>query len=134
MSADKPPFIDTNICLYLLSADAAKADRSERLIDVGGVVSVQVLNEFVSVARAKLGLDWPQTRQVLDALHANLQVIPLTPSMHRRAVAIAERFGFHIYDATIVAAAIESGCEKILTEDLQHGQIVEGVQIENPYL
>ena len=132
MSANR--FLDTNVCLYLLSADTAKADRSERLIKAGGVASVQVLNEFVSVARRRLALNWAETRGVLDALHANLDIVALTPAMQQRAVALAERFAFHIYDATIVAAAAESGCNRILTEDLQHGQIIDGVRIENPYL
>jgi len=134
MSAGELAFIDTNVCLYLLSADAAKADRSEHLINAGGVASVQVLNEFVSVARGKLRLDWSQTREVLDALYANLDIVAVTASMHSRAVGIAERSGVHIYDAAIIAAAIESGCNRVLTEDLQHGQIIDGVRIENPYL
>lgn len=133
MSAGKPTFIDTNICLYLLSADPDKADRSERIVAAGGVISVQVLNEFVSIARTKLTLDWAQTNQVLDALSANLSVVALTPSMQRRAVAIAERYALNIYDAAILAAAIESGCSVVATEDLQHCQVIEGVRINNPY-
>ncbi len=134
MSASSRPFIDTNVIVYLASADAAKADRSESIVASGGVVSVQVLNEFVSVARRALALTWPEVREALAALNANLDVVAVTPAIQARAVDIAEARGFHIYDAAIVAAAIASGCDRVLTEDLQHGQIVNGVRIENPYL
>ena len=51
-------FFDTNVVLYLFSADAAKADRAEALLAAGGLISVQVLNEFAAVARHKLGMTW----------------------------------------------------------------------------
>jgi predicted nucleic acid-binding protein len=53
-------FVDTNVLLYLLSGDASKADRAETLVGAGGVISVQVLNEFASVASRKLGMSWAE--------------------------------------------------------------------------
>jgi predicted nucleic acid-binding protein len=67
MSAGKP-FFDTNVLLYLLSTDA-KADQAESLLAGGGVVSVQVLNEFVSVALRKLKMKWPELREILATGH-----------------------------------------------------------------
>lgn len=132
--AGERSFIDTNVIVYLLSGDVAKAERAEEIVAAGGTVSVQVLNEFASVARRKLGLNWAETREVLNAVRATTQIAPLTLSIHERALAIAETKGFNIYDAAIIAAAIETQCERLLTEDLQHGQIVDGVRIENPFL
>lgn len=59
------PFFDTNILLYLLSAEATKADRAEELLSKGGIISVQVLNEFASAAARKLGMSWAEIRDVL---------------------------------------------------------------------
>ena len=61
------PFLNTNVLLYLLSADAAKADRAEELLTARGVISVQVLNEFANVASRKLDMPWPEIREILAA-------------------------------------------------------------------
>lgn len=127
-------FFDTNIVLYLLSADARKADRSEALLADGGTVSVQVLNEFVAVARRKHQAPWDRVCATLDALCTVCQVEPLTLPMQQQAVRIAERYGFTIYDATIIASAQAAGCNTLYTEDLQHGQRIDGLLVCNPYL
>lgn len=128
-------FLDTNVLLYLLSGDVAKADRAESVVTAGGVVSVQVLNEFASVARRKLALAWPDIREVLTAVRAICPVVPLTLETHSRGLALAERYGFAVYDAMIAAAALDSGCDTLLTEDLQHGQSIEGsLTVRNPFL
>lgn len=129
-----PAFFDTNIALYLLSADARKADRSEALLAEGGTISVQVLNEFVAVARRKQQAPWESIRATLDALCAVCQVVPLTLPVQQQAVRIAERMGFTIYDATIIASALDAGCTTLYTEDLQHGQRIDGLLVVNPYL
>ena len=63
-------FFDTNVLLYLLSKDAAKADRAEALLATGGIVSVQVLNEFASVATRKLAMTIPEIREILSTIRA----------------------------------------------------------------
>jgi predicted nucleic acid-binding protein len=134
MSGAKRPFLDTNIIVYLMSGDLAKASMAESLIDSAGVISTQVLNEFTSVARRKLALSWPETEEVLQALKANLEVVPLTLSIHERAVALACAHDLNIYDASIVAAALENGCDVVVSEDMQNGQAFMGVRIVNPFL
>ena len=57
------PFIDSNVVLYLLSADATKADRAQTLLEAGAVISVQVLNEVTSVCLRKLKMPWPEDMQ-----------------------------------------------------------------------
>ncbi len=133
MSGTERAFIDTNVIVYLFSGDAAKADRAEAAIGAGGVVSIQVLNEFVAVARRKLDLSWAEIRETLTALRANAHVTPLTLAAHERALDLAEQLGLHIYDAQIVAAAIEAGCTEIFSEDMQHGHVIDGVRIANPF-
>lgn len=133
MTAPKRSFFDTNIIVYLLSGEPAKANTAESLIAGGGVISVQVLNEFSSVARRKLALSWAETEEVLEALKANLEIVPLTLAVHERAVRLARAYALGIYDASIVAAAIESHCEIVLSEDMSHCQNFESVRIENPF-
>lgn len=128
-----PIFFDTNVALYLISADARKADLAEAALAEGGKLSVQVLNEFVAVARRKFAVPWDRIEAVLDALCTVCEVVPLTLATHRQAVALAQRFGFTIYDATIVAAALAAGCTRLCSEDLQSGQRIEGLRIVNPF-
>ncbi|MBP6010749.1 MAG: PIN domain-containing protein [Alphaproteobacteria bacterium] len=133
MTAARGAFIDTNVVVYLLSADRVKAERAEKLIAGGGMVSVQVLNEFAAVARRKAKLDWQDIRDVLTAVRANCTVAPLTMEVHERALKIAETTNLHIYDATIIAAAAENNCKTVYSEDLGHNQVIEGVRITNPF-
>ena len=131
MSAD---FFDTNVLLYMLSADADKADRAEALLRDGGQISVQVLNEVVNVARRKLKMGWPETREFLTLLRGLLTVTPLTVETHDLGLDIAERYGLSIYDAMIAAAATLSGCEKLWSQDMQEGmRLGKGLRVENPF-
>jgi predicted nucleic acid-binding protein len=85
-------FFDTNVLLYLMSGDPAKADRAETLIAAGGVISVQVLNEFVSVASRKLSMSLPDIREVLTAIRAACSVEPVSVHTHDLALDLVERF------------------------------------------
>jgi len=126
-------FFDTNIPLYLLSSDADKANRAEQILAEGGAVSVQVLNEFVAVARRKHAVPWAAIDQSLAALRHVCQVQPLTVDTHDKAVALAKRYRITIYDATIAASALEAGCDTLYSEDFQHGQKLAGLTVLNPF-
>ena len=127
-------FFDTNVLLYLLSKDAAKADRAEALLASSGVVSVQVLNEFASVASRKLAMTIPDIREILSTIRAVCIVKPLDIETHELGLDMAERLRFSIYDALIVAAAVRAGCAILYTEDLQQGQVIEKLQIRNAFV
>lgn len=127
-------FFDTNVLLYLLSADAAKADRAEEVLARGGVVSVQVLNEMAAVATRKLRMSWTDVGDVLDTIQAVCAVEPLTVETHQRGKSVAMRYGFHVYDAMIVAAALIAKSKILYSEDLQDGQLIEdALVIRNPF-
>lgn len=128
-------FFDTDVILYLFSSDAGKADTAEALLATGGVVSVQILNELTSVARRKLNMSWQEVGEILAQIRALCRVEPLTIAMHTRGIEIAERYEFSIYDAMILAAALEAGCPTVYTEDLQNGQVIAGgLTIRNPFV
>ncbi len=129
-----PVFFDTNIPLYLLSSDSAKAQRAEDLLETGGSISVQVLNEFVAAARRKQAAPWPRIAETLATLKLVCKVEPLTLATHEKAVLLAQRYGIPIYDATIAASALLAGCATLYSEDFQHGQVIEGMTICNPFV
>jgi predicted nucleic acid-binding protein len=128
-------FFDSNVLIYFAAGDAAKADRAEALIRDGGAISVQVLNEIANVARRKLALSWIETREILYLLRRLLAVQPMTVETHEAGLGLAERYGVSIYDAMILAAALEAGCETLWSEDMQHGLVVErSLRIANPFV
>jgi predicted nucleic acid-binding protein len=97
-------------------------------------VSVQVLNEFASVARRKAGLGWREIAEVLGLVRRVCAVHPLTVDRHDSALALAERYRLSLYDALIVSSAIGAGCRFLLSEDLQRGQRFAGaVTVRNPF-
>ena len=127
-------FFDTNVVLYLLSEDEAKADRAEGLLAAGGAISVQVLNEFAAVASRKLRMSWLEIREALNLVRAVCQVHPLSLETHERAVEVAERYGLSLYDAVIVSAALLAGCKTLYSEDMQDGQVIERqLKVRNPF-
>jgi predicted nucleic acid-binding protein len=128
------PFIDSNVVLYLLSGDAVKADRAEALLEAGGVISVQVLNEVASVCRRKLKMPWEEVDPLLLAVKSACDILPLTLASHEKAVEVAKRFQLSLYDANIVATALLSGAKVLLSEDMQSGMLIDGLLIQNPFI
>lgn len=127
-------FLDTNVLLYLLSADNEKADLAESIVRDGAVISVQALNEFTAVARRKLKLTWSEIGDVLHAVQTSCSVESLTVDGHTRGRQLAERYGFSVYDAMIVSSALQAGCTTLYTEDMQHGMRVRAqLTLHNPF-
>lgn len=128
------PFVDTNVLLYLLSDDARKADLAEALLCRRIVVSAQVLNEFANVARRKLLLEWPEVVQGLADIRRFAEVRPLTAETHDAGISLARRYQLSVYDAMIAAAAVEAGCDTLMSEDLQHSlRLLGRLTVRNPF-
>lgn len=128
-------FFDTNILIYAVAQDDQRTPVAETLLTEGGVVSIQVLNEFAAVARRKLGMSW---KEVTEALHGVRVLCPdpvaLTITTHEAALSIATRHDYRIYDALIIAAALQSGCDILCTEDMQDGHVIDRrLTIRNPF-
>ena len=127
-------FFDTNVLLYLLSDDIAKADRAEALLANGGVISVQVLNEFAAVAVGKKAVNFSELKEILSVFRAACAVKPLDIETHELGLDIAERYQFSIYDSLIIAAALRARCSTLYSEDLHHGQTIEQMAVHNPFI
>jgi predicted nucleic acid-binding protein len=128
-------FLDTNVLIYAVAKNDPRASTAEALLASGSVVSIQSLNEFVSVARRKLGMPWKQVNEFLDLICSLCpDPVPISLDTHKAAVAIAEKYGYSIYDALVASAALEAGCKTLYSEDLQDGQIINRqLTIRNPF-
>lgn len=127
-------FFDTNILVYAQEI-SAKANRARSLFAGGGKLSVQVLNEFTAVLRRKQQRDWQEIAEaIFDVLAVVDPPLPLTFDLHIAARALAEDHQLSLYDALIVAAAIEAGCDTLFTENMQHGRNFGNLTIVNPFL
>ena len=132
-------FLDTNVLVYADDLDAGnKRERAQRLLAEilaggDGVLSTQVLQEFFSISTRKLGVDPTIARRKVELL-AQMDLVRIDLDLILAAIDLTRLHSFSFWDALIVRAASTAGCGVLLTEDLQHGQVVEGVRIENPFL
>lgn len=134
-------FFDTNILVYLVDASApAKRARAEELFDAlagdgVAVISTQVLLEFFWIATRRIPkpLTPAQARQAVSRF-ALLPVAVLQTATVLAAAARVETRRLALWDALIIQTALDAGCDRVLTEDMQHGATIDGVRIENPFL
>jgi predicted nucleic acid-binding protein len=127
-------FLDTNILVYAFTEDP-RAGTAQAVLGRGCAISVQNLNEFANVARRKLGMSWKEVREALAAIRTLCPTIqPLTIETHTAAMRIAERHGYAIFDALIVAAALQAGSDILWSEDMQHGMVIDRrLRVANPF-
>jgi predicted nucleic acid-binding protein len=128
-------FIDSNVFVYAIVQDDPRSAKAEELISEGGTVSVQVLNEFAAVARKKTNMPWNEIQLALESIQVLCpDPLPITLDIHNQALAIAEKYRLKIYDALIVAAALEARCTTLYSEDMQDGQVIaRQLTIRNPF-
>ena len=133
-------FLDTNVLVYAASeraADRQKADVARDLLRRGAdkfAVSLQVLQEFYVAARAprKLALTHDDAVRFCDQWRA-FAVLEPTLQLFDAALELCRRYQIGFYDAAILAAARQSGCELVHSEDLNDGQDYDGVRVKNPF-
>jgi predicted nucleic acid-binding protein len=127
-------FFDSNVLLYATSLDHKKGDCVRLLLGSGGTISVQVLNEIAHVSLRKFKMSWADTRSFLSITSDLLSIEPVTVDTHLTGLRLAERYGFAIYDAMVVAAALQADCHTLWSEDMQDGLIVDNrLRIVNPF-
>lgn len=142
MNADNPPadFIDSNILVYMFdSTDLSKRELAVRFVnqkvaDESGCISFQVVQETLNVIIGKMGIAHETALEFIDDILRPLWQIDPSTELYLRALELRERYGFSFYDSLIIAAALEAGCTRLYTEDMQHGQQIQGLTIQNPFL
>ena len=133
-------FIDTNVLIYAYGIDAGRKQRTAESIPLSlrqertGAVSMQVLQEFYNTVTRKLASPLPKEKARLIVDSFSHWCVETTPAEIRQAFRIEDEARIGFWDALIVAAAIRSGAARILSEDLNSGQTIAGIQIENPFL
>jgi predicted nucleic acid-binding protein len=128
-------FFDSNVLIYAMVSGDSRRERAQQLVEQGGAISVQVLNEFVAVARRKMHMPWEDVIEALGAVRILFpSPVSITLEAHEAALKIAQQYGFGIYDAMIAATALEANCSTLYSEDLQDGQVIDGkLTIRNPF-
>ncbi len=130
----KKIFFDTNTLLYLLSSDSKKADWVSSNLQQSNVISVQVLNEFTSASLRKIKISHAELDEFLDLFTSIFSVMKLDMKTFNTGLMISRQYGYQHYDSMIIAAALEAGCERLYSEDMQHRQIInKKLQIVNPF-
>lgn len=134
-------FLDTNVFVYTFDTEArAKAKRAVQLVrqavDTGqGIISYQVVQEFFNVALRRFAepLTVAEAEQYLVTVFRPLLAVHSSPVLYQEALRVSGKYRLGWYDSVIVAAALEGNCETLFSEDLQHGQTIEGLRVENPF-
>ena len=135
-------FIDTNLFIYQLEAlDEGKSATADRIISRGvethdACISFQVVQECLNTAlrKAEIPLSKDQMRTYLDKVLEPLFRVPASVSLYNRALDVEARYRYSFYDSLIIAAALDAGCTRLYSEDMQDGQRIEGLTIENPFV
>ena len=131
-------FLDTTVLVSAHDADAPfKRQRSRELIAAvvasgSGVISTQVLQEFYVTATRKMGVPPLAAKSVVQSFRI-FEVVQLSPDLIEQAIDRSVLSQLSFCDALIVAASVASGCTTIYSEDLNAGQVIDGVKITNPF-
>lgn len=135
VATDMAVFLDSNILLYALGDDELKYAIAQDLLAGAPTISTQVVNECSHVLRRKMG--WPPVKVAVElmAVIGLTRLVEVRLAQIRTAWRLAERYRFSHYDSLIVASALDAGCLTLHSEDLHHGQLIEGrLTIVNPFL
>jgi predicted nucleic acid-binding protein len=132
--ADPGDFLDSNILIYAFTTDR-RAARAQALLERRCIIGVQGLNEFTNVAKRKLGMTWAEVRNALSAIRTICRtIVPMDVETHDDALRIAERYGYSIFDALMIASALRVDCGVLWSEDLQDGLVIDQrLRIANPF-
>ena len=131
-------FIDSNVLIYaaddtdIIKQRVARSIVGQALASEDYLVSAQVINEFSVVLFRKLKKTLDEVDGFVEVLEG-IKVVPVQPSWTRRAIWMMGHYGLQFYDSLIVAAAEANGCDEILTEDLNDGQVYCGMKAVNPF-
>jgi predicted nucleic acid-binding protein len=135
-------FLDSNILIYLFDQDPSSSKRHvarrllEDAIDGEGAISFQVIQELLNVLTrppSPIATDAEAEEFTRDTLSVLLRVLP-SLELYASALRIKSRYHYGFYDSLIIAAALEAGCTRLYSEDLQHGQRIESLTITNPFI
>lgn len=134
-----PVFFDTNVLIYAVDegepekAAVAAGLVEEHLVEGEGMISVQVLREFYAACR-RLAHPLPEDRALeMVRSFSEFRTLSEGSGLVIAAALRSQKMSLSFWDALIVESALAGGADTLLTEDLQHGQEIEGLRITNPF-
>lgn len=128
------PFADTNLTVYCLDADSNRRATALSVMRARPVISVQVVNEFLSVVIRKSRLPRETAMRLARIMMNRCEVVSVTRQTVEMALELGDRYQLSHWDALIVAAALAAGCDTLFSEDLQHGQVFNRqLTVVNPF-
>lgn len=128
-------FLDSNVCLYILDKQNPKFTIAKTLLQGKSKISTQVLAENINVCVKKLKQSKTFAVSHAKSLQLSCEVLPITDQVITKAYLVFERYGYSIFDSLILATAMEAECGLLYSEDMQHGQIIQGkTTIINPFI
>ncbi len=128
-------FADTNIVVYAYANDPLKSSVAEAIVSAIPVLSTQIINEFLNVARVKMNLDLPTRHKVAQNLLHGCTVVSLDVQVVAQAMALEAKYQVSYWDALVISAALAAGCDTLYSEDMQNGQIFENcLTVRNPFV
>ncbi len=134
-------FLDTNLFIYQLeAADERKSVAADRIIRQGvdsgnACISFQVIQECLNTVlrKARVPLSTDEARMYLETVLVPLFQVPASVRLYQKGLDVQSRYRYGFYDSLIIAAALDAGCTCLYSEDMQHGQQIERLTIQNPF-
>jgi predicted nucleic acid-binding protein len=127
-------FVDTNVALYVIGKDSRKKAIAREILTGRPVVSTQVINEAVNVCLRRFAFTRERAYAFADILMRRMDVRPVDKATIRKSAEIAIRYRFSNWDSLIIAAALLANCNTLYSEDMQHGQTLDGkLTVVNPF-
>ncbi len=130
-------FFDTNVLVYCYT----QTEPNKKLVAMGlaqspdAWVSTQVLQELSNTLRKKFGKDWAEIMLTVEEVRQNFEIFVNQPETLQDAIRIADLYGYSFYDSLILSSSLSVGCSILYSEDMQNGQMIDGVlKIINPFL
>lgn len=131
-------FLDSNVLIYTDDQDTPQ--KQQCALDLieqarrknNGVVSTQVLQEYYAATTRKLGVSISVARRKVE-LFARFDLVQINLSQILAAIDLQRLHHFSFWDALIIRCALNNGCARLFTEDLQHGRRIDGLEIVNPF-
>jgi predicted nucleic acid-binding protein len=126
--------VDTNILIYLYDSSEKKRSIAENILAKSPKISTQVISEYINVTRRLLSLSKIDVLTQCAALLKDCEIIPVSSGTLTVAAGLIHKYDLQIFDAIIVASALEASCSVLYSEDMQHGLVIDNLTILNPFV
>lgn len=130
-----PIFVDSNVVVYAVGKASDKRSVARNMLASGAVISTQVVNETINVLTRKQGATLTVAHEIAESLLVLCEVVPVEVATIREAMRLTRRYSLSHWDALIIGAALLADCSTLYSQDMQHGQVIDGrLTLVNPFV